>query len=129
MKLKQALGILIPVLFTMLTLGKLCLRFKTANFMERATEGSTATRRVISVDPSITMPSHSCILALDQILIVGGGNPDEWNGEVIRQAYWVKLATDTMTLLSEVKRQSGRLEPKYLAAKSTQRHCKRWDRF
>ena len=80
--------------------GQALFKVQTANFMERATEGSTATRRVISVDPSITMPSHSCILALDQILIVGGGNPDEWNGEAIRQAYWVKLATDTMTLLT-----------------------------
>lgn len=80
--------------------GVLLFKVQTATFMERATEGSTAAKRVISVDPEIVIPSHSCIMALDQILIVGGGNPDEWKGEAIRRAYWVKLATDTMTLLT-----------------------------
>lgn len=80
--------------------GQALFKVQTANFMERSSEGSTATKRIISVDPSIVMPSHSCILALDQILIVGGSNPDEWGGAAIRKGYWVKLATDTMTLLT-----------------------------
>jgi hypothetical protein len=79
--------------------GALLFKIQTSTFLESAAEGSTAARRVISLDPKLVIPEHSCILALDQIWIAGANNPDEWKGSAIRKAYWTKLATDSMSLL------------------------------
>jgi hypothetical protein len=75
-------------------------KIQTSTFLESSAEGSTAAKRVISLDPDIVLPAHSCILALGQIWITGASNPDEWNGTAIRKAYWTKLATDNLTLLT-----------------------------
>ena len=80
--------------------GAALFKIQTSTFLESSAEGSTAARRVISLDPALNVPAHSCILALGQIWITGASNPDEWNGSVIRKAYWTKLATDSMTLLT-----------------------------
>lgn len=80
--------------------GALLFKAQTSTFLESSLEGSTASRRVISLAPTHVVPAHSCILALDDIMIVGHGNPDEWGGTAIRKAYWVKLATDNLKLLT-----------------------------
>ena len=80
--------------------GETLFKIQTSTFLESSTEGSTAARRVISLDPKLEVPEHSCILALDQIWITGASNPDEWNGSAIRKAYWTKLATDSLNLLT-----------------------------
>lgn len=79
--------------------GALLFKIQTSTFLESSAEGSTAARRVISLDPKLNVPEHSCILALDQIWIAGASNPDEWKGSAIRKAYWTKLATDSFSLL------------------------------
>lgn len=80
--------------------GTLLFKLQTSTFLESSVEGSTASRRTISVDPSKTFPAHACILALEQIWIVGANNPDEWAGEAIRKAYWTKRVTDNFKLLT-----------------------------
>lgn len=80
--------------------GNLLFKVQTSTFLESAAEGSTAARRVISLDPSLTIPAHNCILALGQLWVVGASNPDEWKGSAIRKAYWTKLVTDNFTLLT-----------------------------
>lgn len=80
--------------------GALLFKIQTASFLEAAVEGTTAARRVVSLDPSLTLPTHNCILALGQIWLVGGSNPDEWAGTAIRKAYWTKLVTDNFKLLT-----------------------------
>lgn len=80
--------------------GTLLFKVQTSTFLESAKEGSTAARRVISVDPSFSIPTHNCLLALDQLMVVGAANPDEWAGSAIRKAYWTKLVTDNFTLLT-----------------------------
>lgn len=80
--------------------GSLLFKIQTSTFLESAAEGSTAARRVISLDASLNIPAHNCILALDQLWVVGASNPDEWNGTQIRKAYWTKRVTDSFTLLT-----------------------------
>lgn len=75
--------------------GALLFKVQTSTFLESSLEGSTASRRVISLAPEITPPAHSCILALNQLLLLGGENPDEWAGSAIRRAYWTKRITDS----------------------------------
>lgn len=80
--------------------GVLLFKAQASTFLESSLEGSTASRRVISVAPEVVIPAHSCILALGDLMIVGGGNPDEWGGSIIRKAHWVKLVTDNFKLLT-----------------------------
>lgn len=80
--------------------GALLFKIQTSTFLESSVEGSTAARRVISLAPELNVPTHSCILALDQIWIAGASNPDEWQGSAIRKAYWTKRATDNLKLLT-----------------------------
>lgn len=80
--------------------GALLFKIQTSTFLESSAEGSTAARRVVSLNPDLSVPAHNCILALGQIWIVGASNPDEWKGAAIRKAYWTKLATDNMKLLT-----------------------------
>lgn len=87
--------------------GSLLFKVQTSTFLESAKEGSTAARRVISVDPSFQIPAHNCILANEQLLVVGASNPDEWQGSAIRKAYWTKLVTDNFTLLSPAQAALG----------------------
>lgn len=75
--------------------GALLFKVQTSTFLESSLEGSTASRRVVSLAPEITPPAHSCILALNQLLLLGGENPDEWAGSAIRRAYWTKRITDS----------------------------------
>lgn len=80
--------------------GALLFKVQTSTFLESSKEGSTAARRVISLEPSLNVPAHNCILANDQLLVVGASNPDEWQGSAIRKAYWTKLVTDNFSLLT-----------------------------
>lgn len=80
--------------------GALLFKIQTSTFLESTSEGSTAARRVISLDPSFNIPDHNCLLVLNQLWVVGASNPDEWNGTQIRKAYWTKLVTDNFALLT-----------------------------
>ena len=80
--------------------GALLFKIQTSTFLQSSAEGSTAARRVASLDPNLNLPDHNCILALGQIWIAGASNPDEWAGSAIRKAYWTRLATDDMKLLT-----------------------------
>lgn len=80
--------------------GALLFKAQTSTFLESSVEGSTSARRVISLDPDLVIPDHSCILALGQIWVTGASNPDEWGGSAIRKAYWTKLATDSLLMYS-----------------------------
>ena len=78
--------------------GSLLFKVQTSTFLESSVEGSTAARRVISLAPELTPPTHSCVMALDQLWLLGGENPDEWAGTAIRRAYWTKKVTDQFRL-------------------------------
>lgn len=80
--------------------GGLLFKIQTSTFLESAVEGSTAARRVISMAPELVPPAHRVVLALGELWIVGGVNPDEWKGSEIRKAYWTKKVTDNFTLLT-----------------------------
>lgn len=80
--------------------GALLFKIQTSTFLESSTEGSTSARRTISVDPALVLPTHSAILALGQLILIGADNPDEWKGSAIRTAYWTKRITDDFKMLT-----------------------------
>jgi hypothetical protein len=75
-------------------------KVQTSTFLESSPEGSTAARRAVSLAPELTPPAHSCVLALGQLWLFGGENPDEWAGTAIRKAYWTKRVTDQFQMLT-----------------------------
>ncbi len=80
--------------------GAYLFKMQTSTFLESAVEGSTAARRVVSLDPALTPPTHSAILAVNVLMLLGGETIDEWAGEAIRKAYWVKTVTDNFSMLT-----------------------------
>lgn len=97
--------------------GTLLFKVQTSTFLESAVEGSTAARRVISLAPDLVVPAHNVIMALDQLLLVGAGNPDEWAGQTIRQAHWVKVVSDNFQLLSPAQAANSLTGPNHWGQK------------
>lgn len=75
-------------------------KIQTSSFLESAVDGSTAARRTISTAPEITVPAHSCLLVLGELILLGRGNTDEWAGSAIRRSYWTKAVTDQFKILT-----------------------------
>ena len=64
-------------------------------FDESSPDGSIVKRRTMSVRPGLAMPPRKTINIMGgEVWIVGDGNSDSFFGERIRQAYWLKKATD-----------------------------------
>ena len=74
--------------------GSLLFRVQASTFMEAASEGSVSVRRTVSLDPAITIPSHSVILLLGESYVLGEVNSDEWAGEAIRKTCWTRKVSD-----------------------------------
>lgn len=80
--------------------GALLFKIQAATFMENNASGTTSARRIFSMAPELTPPSHSVILAMGELNLLGEQNPDEWKGTVIRKAFWVKSVTDAFRYLT-----------------------------
>lgn len=80
--------------------GLFVARIQTSTFLESAAEGSTSAKRVISTAPEVTLPTHNALLVLDQLTLIGGVTPDEWNGTTIRKAYWTKKVSDNFSRMT-----------------------------
>jgi hypothetical protein len=80
--------------------GASLFKVQTSTFLESSPAGSTSARRAISLAPTLVPPSHSCILVLDQLWLLGAENPDEWAGSAIRRAYWTRKVTDQFRILT-----------------------------
>jgi hypothetical protein len=61
-------------------------------------DGMTVERRVLSVDPSITIPARRAIRADGFNWLIGDCSPDYYNAEAIRHKYPVHLAEGLATL-------------------------------
>jgi hypothetical protein len=71
-----------------------------SSFMEASPDGSTAQRRTMSLSPELVIPSRRVITTIDGNWIVGYGNIDGFDGQAIRQSFWIKKATDTFYILT-----------------------------
>lgn len=78
----------------------LLFKAQVSTFLEAAPDGSTAKRRVLSLDPSITPPTHSSINVLNEMWVVGDGILDEWRGSSIRASYWMKYSSGLFSVLT-----------------------------
>jgi hypothetical protein len=71
-----------------------------SSFNDTNAVGSTSTRRVLSIAPGLRLPERRVIKVFEDRWIIGDGNPDEWRGEVIRQSFNMKKATDLSAILT-----------------------------
>lgn len=78
----------------------LLFKAQVSTFLEAAPDGSTAKRRVLSLDPSIAPPTHSAINVLNETWVVGDGILDEWRGSSIRASYWMKFSSGLFSVLT-----------------------------
>jgi hypothetical protein len=85
----------------------LLFKAQVSTFLEASPDGSTAKRRVLSVDPSITPPTHSTINVLNELWVVGDGILDEWRGGAIRASYWMKASSGLFSLVTPGQACSG----------------------
>lgn len=71
-----------------------------SSFNDANAVGSTSTRRILSIAPGLQLPERRVIKVFDDFWLVGDGNPDSWRGEVIRQSFNMKKATDIVNILT-----------------------------
>lgn len=80
--------------------GDYLFRGQFSSFAEASPEGSTARKRVLSVSPSVVMPSRRAVSFLGETWLVALGLVDGFDGKAIRRTHWMKLVTDTCQLLT-----------------------------
>lgn len=73
---------------------------QVSSFDDSSSDGATNRRRVLSTGPSVTIPARRVIELYGDRWIVGTGTPDGFEGEVIRQHFNTKRATDLLALLT-----------------------------
>lgn len=78
----------------------LLFKAQVSTFLEASPDGTTAKRRTLSVDPTITPPTHSTINVLNEMWVVGDGIQDEWRGGAIRTTYWMKYSSGLFSALT-----------------------------
>lgn len=71
-----------------------------SSFNDSNVVGSTSTRRILSMAPDLALPARRVIKIFDDRWLVGDGNPDEWEGTIIRQSFNMKKATDLSAILT-----------------------------
>jgi hypothetical protein len=62
--------------------------------------GSTSTRRVLSIAPGLQVPERRAVRIFEDVWLIGDGNPDSWKGQVIRQSFNMRKATDIAYILT-----------------------------
>ena len=80
--------------------GALLFNCQFSSFNDANAVGSTSTRRILSIAPGLTIPARRVIKVFDDRWIVGDGNPDSWNADVIRQSFNMKKATAYLEVLT-----------------------------
>jgi hypothetical protein len=73
---------------------------QTASYDDSSSDGATIRRRVLSVAPSVTMPTRRVVSLYGDRWLVGTGTPDGFQGSVIRQHFSMKRVTDLMAVLT-----------------------------
>jgi hypothetical protein len=73
---------------------------QVASFDDSSSDGATNRRRVLSTGPDVTIPTRRVVSIHGDRWIVGTGTPDGFLGDVIRQHFNTKRATDLMALLT-----------------------------
>lgn len=73
---------------------------QTASFDDSNSDGATNRRRVLSVGPTVVAPARRVIEMYGDRWIMGVGTPDGWMGEVVRQHFSMKRATDLVAVLT-----------------------------
>jgi hypothetical protein len=71
-----------------------------STFLEASPDGSTSQRRTLSLAPGLALPARKVVNMLGEPWLVGYGNVDGIFGQVIRQSFWMKKATDTFSILT-----------------------------
>lgn len=71
-----------------------------SNFDDRAADGTTSKRRVLSIGPGVQIPTRRVLKLLGEYWIVGDGNSDAIFNETIRQAFSMKKANFFGSVLS-----------------------------
>lgn len=71
-----------------------------SSFNDANVVGATSTRRILSMAPGLALPARRVLKIFDDRWLVGDGNPDEWRGEIIRQSFNMKKATDLSVILT-----------------------------
>jgi hypothetical protein len=80
--------------------GEFLWRCQFSSFNDANAVGSTSTRRVLSIAPGLQLPARRVVHVFDDRWLVGDGNPDSWRGEMIRQSFNMKKATDLIEVLT-----------------------------
>ena len=71
-----------------------------ASFIGASPDGSTTTKKVLSLAPGTGLPTRKCIAALSEQWIVGMNNVDGIYGTPIRVSYWMKKVNGSYTFSS-----------------------------
>ena len=81
-------------------LGDFLFNGQFSTFSESSPEGSTSRKRILSLDPALTIPTRRAISLLGEAWLVAQGLVDGFNNVAIRRTFWLKLITDTCAMLS-----------------------------
>jgi hypothetical protein len=73
---------------------------QVSSFDDSSSDGATNRRRILSAGPSVVIPARRVVSLFGDRWIVGTGTPDGYGGEIIRQHFNTKRATDLLALLT-----------------------------
>jgi len=76
-------------------------------FDDASPDGNVLKRRIMSVAPLTVMPARKVILNANERWVVGDGNNEMFMGDIVRSTYWLKKATDLVTILTPAQVISG----------------------
>lgn len=80
---------------------------QVSSFNDSHSDGATNRRRVMSTAPGLAMPARAVIQLYGDRWLSGPSTPDGFQGEVTRQNFNMKRATDFMALLTPGEALSG----------------------
>lgn len=89
--------------------GQLAFLCQFSNFDDRAADGTTSKRRVLSIGPGVQIPTRRVLRLLGEYWIVGDGNSDAIFNETIRQAFSMKKANFFGSILTPAQAVNGAL--------------------
>lgn len=80
---------------------------QVSSFNDSRSDGATDRRRILSVGPGLSLPTRQVVQFYSDYWVVGTGTPDGFYGEVARQHFNMKRATDLMSLLTPAQALTG----------------------